>query len=1040
MSIAHEKLSKQFHQWELRGRGWRTFGEPVYLEPPFVSFSRNHFPETPPPDAGSRSSFLGSLVRGIAQKVAPPPPPSEPDAEEEPQPASLIRLPLTELQVLLPEELKTTRETFEKFFTSLSLCKEPLAFELFGIQNKVTVQFAAADEDAPLMRRQLQAFFPTIQLKICNDALAQAWVTGSGNEELVFEFGLGQEFMFSLADSKSDPFVGIIGALSELQPGEMGIFQVLWQPIQEDWPENIMRSVTHEDGQHYFVDTPELTSAAETKISKPLFAAVVRIATKAATFERALQIASDMAGALRAYANPQGNHLIPLKNDVEAYPTDDHIVDVLFRQSRRSGMILNSDELAGFVHLPSGEVQSPVLTRDSGKTRAAPEIMRQPSSLIIGDNEHLGDVVPVYLSRDQRVRHTHIIGSSGSGKSSLLFNMIRQDIESGEGLAVLDPHGDLVRQILGVIPKDRIDDVVLVDASDAEFPVGFNILHAHTPEEMSLLASDLVAVFRRLSSSWGDQMDIVLQNAILAILESSRGGTLKDLQRFLAEAPFRKEFLATVQDDEVVNFWKNVFPHLTGGKSIGSVLARLQDFFSRKQLRNIVLQSENKLDFGKIMDEGKIFLARLPKGLGNENSYLLGTLLISKFQQIAMARQSQDESKRRHFWIYIDEFANFITPSMAEILAEARKYNVGLTLAHHQLRQLQSDADVASAVMAHPCTRIVFRVEDDDAKKLSDGFESFEANHLKTLDKFHAVARVERNDFDFNLATRKPELPEEADAEGRRNEVTATSRAKYATPRSTVEAALSANRDKPEPPPEAPPPSPPKQPTPPPTPSAPAIVTTPPTEPVPIAVTQKSLEVQPALEIQKEADAKEFPKQSEPSRPVKRETRDLGKGGEQHKAIQQRIKKAAEDFGFRSVIEKPVLNGLGSIDLVLERGGQSFACEISVTTTIDHEVGNVSKCLKAGVSNVIVICLDDERLRKIEAAILGSLGAEAAAKVKYFQPDKFISHLKELPRPASAPEERRGYKIKRSAPNLTPEEQQQREDAAIRLIAQTMRQ
>ncbi len=186
------------------------------------------------------------------------------------------------------------------------------------------------------------------------------------------------------------------------------------------------------------------------------------------------------------------------------------------------------------------------------------------------------------------------------------------------------------------------------------------------------------------------------------------------------------------------------------------------------------------------MDHRKIFLARLPKGLGNENSSLLGSLLISKFQQIAMARASQEESRRANFWIYIDEFANFITPTMAEILASWRraKYRVGLILAHHQLHQLQSSPDVANAVMAHPYTRIVFRVEDDDARKLSEGFESFEAAHLKTLEKFHAIDRVERNDLDFSLKLRKPELPEPSEAEERRRKaVIAASRAKYATPK-----------------------------------------------------------------------------------------------------------------------------------------------------------------------------------------------------------------------------------------------------------------
>ena len=390
------------------------------------------------------------------------------------------------------------------------------------------------------------------------------------------------------------------------------------------------------------------------------------------------------------------------------------------------------------------------------------------------------------------MRHTHIIGSNGTGKSSLLLNLIRQDIENGDGVAVMDPHGDLIDQILGCIPEDRIKDVVLVDLSDEDFPIGFNLLQAHSEIEKRLLASDLVGVFRRLSRSWGDQMDTVLQNAILAFLYSSRGGTLADLRRFLQNETYRNEFLQTVQDPEVFQFWRDVFPKLGGGKSVSSILSRLQEFFSQKPLRNMVSQRKNMLNFADIMDSGKIFLAKLSTGLGGEeNSYLLGTLLVSKFQQLAMARQAQKIEDRHFFWLYIDEFQHFISPSMERILTGTRKYKLGFTLAHQNLHQLQDDANVASAVMTQPCTRIVLRVGDDDAKKLGDGFESFDAKSLTRLEKYHAIVRVEQNDFDFNLALRKPEPPD-GDAE-RTARIIAGSRAQYATPRAEVEAVLLAN-------------------------------------------------------------------------------------------------------------------------------------------------------------------------------------------------------------------------------------------------------
>jgi hypothetical protein len=1021
MPTAHEQFSEQFRRWELRGRGWQVFDEPVDPEPPFVPFHGHYLPESPVVDDGRRPTVLSSLFRKLTSP-RPEAPPVIPEPEEEPEPQSLVREKLIEFQASLPDKLDIPKEAFEQFLLNLSLCREPIVFELIGSHKKVVAQFVAGLCDAPLLRRQLQAYFPEAVFVPREDGLEQAWQVCRGAEALAVEFGLKHEFMLPLASGKLDPFIGIVGALAELEPSELGLFQVLFQPVQNPWADSIVNSVSHADGKPYFVNSPELAGAAENKVARPLYAAVVRILVCAGERERMLQLARDLAGSLRVFAHPSGNELIPLQND--DYPFEEHIEDVLRRQSRRTGMLLNSDELNGFVHLPSTAVRSPVFQRQTTKTKAAPAIVRQ-QGLLLGTNDHTGETIEVRLSAEQRTRHTHIIGASGTGKSTLLFNLIRQDIENGEGVAVLDPHGDLIDRILGIIPPKRIDDVVLVDPSDAEYSVGFNILSAHSELEKNLLASDLVAVFERLSTSWGDQMNSVLQNAILAFLESDRRGTLADLRSFLIESPFRNEFLKSVKDSEVVYYWQKSFPHLSGNKSIGSILTRLDTFLAKKPIRHMVSQPENRLDFAHIMDTGKIFLAKLPEGLlGKENSYLLGTLMVSKFQQMAMSRQAQQIAARRDFWIYIDEFANFITPSMAEILSGARKYRIGLTLAHHELHQLQRNPEVASAVMSHPFTRIVFRVGDDDAKKLAEGFSYFEAKDLRNLETGQAVCRVERSDFDFNLSIPLPVEPNKDEVIAQRQEVITVSRKKYGTARADVEAMLAKSRE--------------------PGPSGKGAAS-----PLPVSVTPPPRAATPvvseSLNIAERPKTSEIPKPKEQPVPtVKHEPpRDLGRGGAQHQAIQKRIKEAAEGLGFRSVIEKPVLDGQGSVDLWLERTGQSIACEISISTTIDHEVGNVAKCLKAGLPKVAVICLDGERLRKIGNAVSGSLGSESAARVEYYQPDQFIAHLKTLPLPVAptpaALKTRRGYKVKSSFSDLSPEEQKQREEMAIQSIAEAMK-
>jgi hypothetical protein len=951
MPTAHEQFADQFRRWELRGRGWQVFDEPVHPEPPFIPFHGHYLAETLVVDDGRRPTFLSSLFRKAV--AAPEVPPVVPEPEEEPEPQPLLRDNLVELQTSLPAELDIGKEAFEQFLRNLALCREPITFELLGTAGRVNVQFVAGQHDAPQVRRQLQAYFSEAVFQSGAGILEQAWESGVGEEMLVYEFGLAREFMFQLASDSLDPFIGMVGALAELQSGDLGLFQVLFQPAQESWAENIMRSVTRDDGKPFFVNQPELAGAAVNKIARPLYAAVVRIAAKSETHERALQIACDLASSLRVFAQPQGNELIPLEND-EKYPSDEHIGDMLRRQSRRSGMLLNSDELIGFVHLPSSAVRSRAWARDAGKTKGAPAVVRNAAGLLLGGNVHNGESIPVRLTTEQRVRHTHIIGATGTGKSTLLFNLIRQDIENHRGVGVLDPSGDLIDRILDIIPDSRIKDVILVNPYDTDFPIAFNILQAQTEDEKNVLASDLVSMFRRLSTSWGDQMDVVLRNAILAIMESNTGGTLADLRNFLLDDDFRNRFLDTVREEAVVDFWRRVFPRLPGGKSIGSVLTRLHTFLDQKPFRLMVTQRENRLDFADIMDTGKIFLAKLPEGLmGAEDSYMLGTLLVSKFQQTTMARQARAESDRPDFWLYIDEFDNFITPSMAWILSKTRKYRLGLTLAHHDLHQLHADAKVASAVMSNPATRIVFRVGDDDAKKLAEGFTFFEAQDFKNLEIGQAICRVERSDFDFNLLVPLPDKTDEAEATLRREKVITASREKYGTPRAQVKSILPESSGSGQPSPKA-----------------------------------AQSEIQPVTEpISASPTPTAIPHVSESPKPA-----EIPQPAESERSIKNIIIPEAESLDY-TVREEITIPGHGRPDLILTRGKRSLVCEINATTRPETEADHIRLRLKAGFSHVAVVSLNRRSLQLIEEAYL-RLGAEAdISKVGFYTPEEFITQL-----------------------------------------------
>src|ERR1700722_3104775 len=452
--------------------------------------------------------------------------------------------------------------------------------------------------------------------------------------------------------------------MGDIGVGETAVFQVLLSPVRNPWPESITRAVTDDAGDSFFIDDPNMPKLAAEKISFPLFAAVIRVAAQSPNGNRAWRIVERIRNSLRQPADGTSNELIPLSND--AYREAQHCEDVVTRRSCRTGMIVNRDELVSLVHLPSASARSAKLKREERKTKAAPALAFG-HALVLGENQHAGKSMTVSVSAQHRVRHMHLIGASGSGKSTLLLNMIVQDIRNGEGLAVLDPHGDLIDQVISHIPESRIKDVVVLDPSDEEYPVGFNILSAHSDLERTLLSSDLVSVFRRLSTSFGDQMATVLGNAILAFLESSEGGTLADLRRFLVESSYRQRFLATVQDPEIVYYWQKEFP-LLAGRPQGPILTRLDTFLRPKVIRYMVSQKENRLDFASIMNGRKILLAKLSQGLiGEENSYLLGTLIVSKLNQIATSRQNLAASDRSPFYLYIDEFHNFVTPSLASI-------------------------------------------------------------------------------------------------------------------------------------------------------------------------------------------------------------------------------------------------------------------------------------------------------------------------------------------------------------------------------------
>jgi hypothetical protein len=992
-------LAEVFAEWERRGRGWQVWDYAVNLEPVFS-------PVAPPAtqivvpvrdDARVQRGWQRLFVSNQNPQITG----NNDNLREEAvknadniKPSAFYRTEkVSEIQILLPPDLRTSPALTEQFWLSLTSSPSPLGFELVADASQIIVQIACNAGYVSHLKNQLQTFFPSLYLSEQKDFLTSRF--DYSHPVAIADFGLSRNFLFPLQNFRSfnpDPLTGLVSSLGSLQANEKVLFQILFQKTRMAWTEELQKLQGNPQFRKILQEkNPTVLAALREKLSSPLFAVVLRLAAQSANRQDSFDILKRVGANLTQFSSPGSNELIALSND--DYPKNNHFLASLTRTSYRSGMLLNAEELAALAHLPSDSVKVEKLKRDELKTKAAPAIAFGHRS-ILGENLHNGQSRSVSLSNRQRTRHLHIIGSTGSGKSNLLLNLIKQDLDTGEGLCVIDPHGDLIDEVISNVPDTRAQDMVLFDPSDSEFPIGFNILQANSELEKTILSSDLIATFRRMSTSWGDVMDSVLANAVLAFVESTRGGTLFELKRFLVEKNFRAEFLESVEDYAIRYFWQNEFP-LIAGKPQSSIIIRLDAFLRQKLVRNVVCQKNNKINFREIMDTRKVLLIKLSQGLiGEENAYLLGTLLVSKLYQTALSRQ--DTSNRPYFWLYMDEFHHFITPSMESVLSGVRKYNLGLTLAHQEFRQLQSRSlEVASSVLSNCYTRICFRLGDADAERFAGGFSFFDAKALQNLGVGEAVARIERAEYDFNLKTfLLPKVDKEL-AGQRKNNIVGITRARYAAERAEVEEKLRV-------------PQPSETIT-----AAASKSKTEKSESSSVNVPQDKekaesniLDLSPAFTREEKSAALS----AIASLPQKDAVSD--KGNQQHKYLQSLVKRIAESRGFLATIEKEVFGGAGRIDVALENENSRIACEISVTNNPDYEVQNIRKCLAAGFAPVVVLSADLRHLDKIKQNAKENLSEEDFVKVEFFTPEEFHLWLENLAtEPVEKQEKVKGFRV-----------------------------
>ncbi len=403
--------------------------------------------------------------------------------------------------------------------------------------------------------------------------------------------------------------------------------------------------------------------------------------------------------------------------------------------------------------------------------------------------------VPFGIKPDDRRRHMYVIGKTGMGKTTMMENMVIQDIRNGHGVCFIDPHGDSVAKILDYIPSSRINDVVYFNPADIEYPLAFNILEAVDTKYKHLVASGLMGVFTKIwANLWSARMEYILNNTILALLDSP-GNTMMGIARMYIDKKYRKKIVDNIKDPMVKAFWVDEFAQYSEKyrtEAIAPIQNKVGQFLSSGIVRNIVGQPRSTIDLRSIMDNRKILLMDLSKGkVGEDNSALLGAMIITKLQLAALSRVDIPENERKDFYLYVDEFQNFVTESFATILSEARKYHLNLTVGHQYIGQLAPDKNntkVRDAVFGNVGTMVCFRVGAADAEFLETEFDpTFTPNDMVNLPKYNIILRLMINGVASDPFSAVTMPVNENWATGNADKVIKVSRERYANPVSEVE-------------------------------------------------------------------------------------------------------------------------------------------------------------------------------------------------------------------------------------------------------------
>lgn len=712
-----------------------------------------------------------------------------------------------------------------------------ISFEMVTKDNTISFYVAIPDKLKNFVEQQTHAQYPHAEITIESDYnifQPQGHIVGA---HLWFKFQSALPFK-TYKKMDSDPLVAILNPLSKIGPNQGALVQYIVRPAGTDWRregshmireikegkkfENVigasgisrfidsMRSFFNtqtkakrkETGEieHYQLTQmeEEMVKAMEEKISRGGLDITIRLVSSAESSEAAQMNLENIINAFSQYnIYRYGNSFgaaVPSK------PAQ-LISDSIYRSfSRKGHFVMNTEEMAGFWHMPLPSTETPHINW-LGARKAPPPTNMPTEGVILGRSMYRGEEIIVRMKRADRRRHLYTIGKSGSGKSVFMQSLAVQDIQNGEGVCVIDPHGDFIEYVLQHVPKSRVEDVIYFNPADTDRPIGLNILEAKMEEQKDFISQEMISIFYKLVSDpsmIGPMFEHQMRNVMLTLMaDAENPGTMAEIPRMFTDDEFVAGWKKKLTDPVVLAFWDKEMAKTSDfhkSEMLGYLISKVGRFVENAMVRNIIGQTHSGFSFREVMDTKKILLVNLSKGLvGEINANLLGMIIVSKLQMAALERASMPEEQRHDFFLYIDEFQNFITDSIATILSEARKYRLELIIGHQYMKQLEDNkgkTTVRDAVLGNAGTIISFRIGVEDAEILAKEYAPvFSAYDLVNVEQFTAYAKLLIDNTaakPFNMLTYPPQTGNKELAAA----IKELSRLKYGRPREIVEAEI----------------------------------------------------------------------------------------------------------------------------------------------------------------------------------------------------------------------------------------------------------